>query len=125
MISLYDVFSAICADEGDHVSTMAACLDPEASLQSPSLERRVLTGVALLALAPYLASSILDASTGDTAAAGLADAGTVAEMTGAAALVRQLLGQSVEGDMTETSTILRSSGEALRQFFTLLLRFFR
>jgi hypothetical protein len=49
MSSLYDVFCAIRADEGDHVSTMHACLDPESIIKSPSREKRVLAGLALAA----------------------------------------------------------------------------
>lgn len=125
MTSLYDVFSAICADEGDHVSTMAACLDPEASLQSPSLERRVLTGVALLAVAPYVASTLdiptlLD--TGD-AAAGFTDTATVLELTGLAGIVQKLLEDGLEVDIAEGG-ILLAIGEAFRQFTTLFIRFF-
>ena len=51
MESLYDVFSAIRDDEGDHVSTMEACLDPKVAKLSPSLERKVLTGIAAAAAA--------------------------------------------------------------------------
>jgi hypothetical protein len=47
MSSLHDVFTAIRADEGDHVSTMQACLDPEAILRSPSKEKKVLAGLTL------------------------------------------------------------------------------
>lgn len=47
--SLYDVFSAIRNDEGDHVRTMSSCLDPEVATLSPGLESRLLTGVALAA----------------------------------------------------------------------------
>eukprot|EP00578_Thalassiosira_sp_NH16_P005612 CAMPEP_0181137874 /NCGR_PEP_ID=MMETSP1071-20121207/33932_1 /TAXON_ID=35127 /ORGANISM="Thalassiosira sp., Strain NH16" /LENGTH=604 /DNA_ID=CAMNT_0023224645 /DNA_START=181 /DNA_END=1995 /DNA_ORIENTATION=+ len=49
MRSLYDVFVAIRNDEGDHVQTMASCLDPKAATLSPALESRVLTGMALAA----------------------------------------------------------------------------
>ena len=51
MKSLYDTFTAIRADEGDHVSTMKACLDPSAGLRSASLEVRLLYAAALTALA--------------------------------------------------------------------------
>jgi len=57
MKSLYDVFSAIRADEGDHVGTMKACLDPNIPVLSPALETRVLTGFALAAIAGYIAST--------------------------------------------------------------------
>jgi hypothetical protein len=49
MSSLYDVFCAIRDDEGDHVSTMHACLDPEAALRSPSGEKKALAALALAA----------------------------------------------------------------------------
>jgi len=53
MTSLYDVFLAISKDEGDHVGTMKACLDPNVAVISPSLETRFLTGVALSATVGY------------------------------------------------------------------------
>lgn len=56
MQSLYDVFKAIQADEGDHVGTMKACLDPDIAVQSPSLEQKVLYGAALVS-AGVLATS--------------------------------------------------------------------
>lgn len=49
MRTLYDVFTAIWNDEGDHVQTMASCLDPKVATLSPALESRVLTGMALAA----------------------------------------------------------------------------
>lgn len=57
MRTLYDVFVAIRADEGDHVSTMKACLDPSIPLLSPSLENRALTGLALTAVVGYFLST--------------------------------------------------------------------
>ena len=57
MRSLYDTFAAIRADEGDHVSTMHSCLDPKATMRSPSMERRILYGAALVALASAVLSS--------------------------------------------------------------------
>jgi hypothetical protein len=47
MRTLYDVFTAIQADECDHVSAMKVCLDPNVALISPSIEKRLLTAVAL------------------------------------------------------------------------------
>ena len=47
MRSLFDVMVAIRNDEGDHVHTMANCLDPKVAVLSPALEGRVLTGIAL------------------------------------------------------------------------------
>lgn len=57
MNNLYEVFAAIRADEGDHVGTMKACLDPSVPLLSPSLENRFLTGLALTATVGYFVSS--------------------------------------------------------------------
>jgi len=57
MKSLYDVFKAIQADEGDHVKTMVACLDPDIAVQSPSLEQKVLLGAALMSSAALAAST--------------------------------------------------------------------
>lgn len=50
MQTLYDVFLAIQADEGDHVGTMQACLDPSVAVQSPSIEKKVLIGTAMVAV---------------------------------------------------------------------------
>lgn len=57
MKSLYDVFTAIKADEGDHVSTMKACLDPEVAVQSPSTEKRLLVGGAFVAAISYMVTT--------------------------------------------------------------------
>uniref|UniRef100_A0A7S4RC77 Alternative oxidase n=1 Tax=Ditylum brightwellii TaxID=49249 RepID=A0A7S4RC77_9STRA len=57
MRTLFDVFTAIRADEGDHVGTMKACLDPSIAVSSPSLERRLLTGVALAATFGYYSTT--------------------------------------------------------------------
>jgi hypothetical protein len=57
MSSLYDVFCAIRDDEGDHVSTMHACLDPEATLRAPSKEKRVLAGIAFAAAVGFYLST--------------------------------------------------------------------
>lgn len=59
MTSLYDVFAAIRADEGDHVSTMAACLDKDVTMLSPSMERRILYGAGLTSIA----ATVLNAGT--------------------------------------------------------------
>lgn len=60
MRTLYDVFLAIRADEGDHVSTMKSCLDPAEPVLSPGLETRVLTGVALAASVGYLSKTVIE-----------------------------------------------------------------
>jgi len=57
MTSLYDVFFAICGDEGDHVGTMQACLDPNIVVASPSMERKGLIGLAQAVLAVSAAGS--------------------------------------------------------------------
>lgn len=57
MKTLYDVFSAIRDDEGDHVSTMKACLDPNVAVNSPSIERQVLVGAAVIGGAAYFLST--------------------------------------------------------------------
>lgn len=57
MQSLYDVFCAIQADEGDHVGTMKACLDPDVAVQSPSLELKILSGAALVSAGAFAAST--------------------------------------------------------------------
>jgi hypothetical protein len=107
MSSLYDVFCAIRADEGDHVSTMNACLDPETTLRSPSLEKRVLAGLALATAVGYLVSTgdfvdLTDyADYADTAVLedGSAATGIVESLlTGMAALVQQVTGESVDVD---------------------------
>jgi len=54
MRSLYDVFVAIRADEGDHVTTMKSCLDPTVAVLSPSLEKKVLLAAAFAATAGYV-----------------------------------------------------------------------
>lgn len=51
MDTLYDVFSAIRDDEGEHVATMAACQDPEVLVRSPNVEAAIAASAAALALA--------------------------------------------------------------------------
>ena len=46
MGSLYDVFVAIRADEGGHVTTMKSCLDQNVTVLLPSLEKNVLLATA-------------------------------------------------------------------------------
>ncbi len=58
--SLYDVFVAIRNDEGDHVSTMKSCLDPNEPVLSPALESRALTGVALASSVGFLLGTVGD-----------------------------------------------------------------
>jgi hypothetical protein len=110
MSSLYDVFCAIRADEGDHVSTMQACLDPEATLRSPSLEKRVLAGLALAAALGYLVS------TGDfvdvTDYADVAGDAVLEDGSAATGIVESLLAgmasfaQQVSGDGVDVDAVL-------------------
>jgi hypothetical protein len=53
MGSLYDVFVAIRADEGGHVTTMKSCLDQNVTVLLPSLEKNVLLATAFPATAGY------------------------------------------------------------------------
>ena len=101
MTSLYDVFSAIKADEADHVSTMESCLDPNVSVRSPSIERRILTGVALASVAQLIAASGGGLSTStdlvadETAIQALSSTNAVeAAVAGAAAAASQLAGEA-------------------------------
>jgi ubiquinol oxidase len=48
--NLYSVFENIQADEAQHVGTMESCLDIEAALRSPSTEKSVIVGMAVLAV---------------------------------------------------------------------------
>ena len=67
MRNLQDVYKAIQADEGDHVTAMKACLDPSVSLISPSLERRLITASALVATVGLLLMSGVDVNPDDIA----------------------------------------------------------
>jgi hypothetical protein len=57
MCTLLYVFSAIRNDKSNHVSTMDACLDPNTSMQLPSMEKKILTGVALVSVVGSFALS--------------------------------------------------------------------
>jgi ubiquinol oxidase len=93
MKNLFGVFSAIRDDEGDHVSTMEACLDPAVAKLSPSLERRALTAVAaavaigiFLGSGSVMSSDIVDTgvdfAADDAVATGLVE-GAIAGVVGA------------------------------------------
>lgn len=114
MDSLYDVFSAIRDDEGDHVSTMEACLDPTVAKLSPSLERKVLTGIATAAaIALFLNTGAdfgdfgtdvvdgIDLAVDDTVATSVVDA----VIAGVAGIASQL-GQETEEAIMEEGLIL-------------------
>lgn len=123
MNSLHDVFTAICADEGDHVSAMAACLDTEANLRSPSIERKILTGIAAFAVASFILSSsgILDASLLDSASDVVSDAAisatgdfSLVELAAAAmAGIAQMFSQDEEvRDLTDLGAEMAEGGVA-------------
>ncbi|KAL7567947.1 hypothetical protein ACA910_019657 [Epithemia clementina (nom. ined.)] len=122
MLSLYDVFTAIRDDEGDHVGTMQACLDPEATLRSASLEKRLVTAVALASVA---AAIVLSSGAGPVA--GPEDIGrvvseigeTLSESTGLDVLVaglgglaQQVLQSNSEGNLLEVGNDLAEATDA-------------
>lgn len=138
MRSLYDVFSAIRADEGDHVSTMKACLDPNVAVASPSLEKKILTGVALAAAVGYFVSTgdfadpsdvgdMVDGISSATEAGSAVDdiGATLIEglIGGVAAFSRQFLEDEKEGDLVGIGSDLFEAGttgailEQLRKAF--------
>lgn len=115
MTSLYDVFSAIKSDEKDHVSTMIACLDPDIALQSPSMERRILFGVALMAMVPVIASLSSGGGAGvdlvtDDAAIVVSDgaATSMAEMT--AAGIMGMAGRMLDESSSDVEALLEEGG---------------
>lgn len=137
MQSLYDVFAAISADEGDHASAMGACLDTNATLQSPSTERRVLIGVAALALASYLFSTTgvfdanlidsADTTTIDAVVSVTTDSTVLAEIAAAAAGLSQLVEEMTQVNKesldTVSETLLEVDSTLLSGFFEPLRRF--
>jgi len=125
MQSLYDVFQAIRNDEGDHASTMHACLDPSVSVRSPSLEKKILTGIATVAAISALISAgggsqtILDGILGEsgdfTSEALLGSAVGMASQAAEESGIFSQVGKLVEGGAS-----LEGTFEGLLQ---LLLRF--
>ena len=114
MKSLHDVFTAIRDDEGDHVSTMEACLYPEVAKLSPSLERKALTAItAAVAIGMFLNTGAdagvgidivdaIDYAADETIASGLVDAAIagIAVLTGVASTLKQ---EAKEGLFEEAS----------------------
>jgi ubiquinol oxidase len=105
MRSLYDVFKAIRADETDHVCTMQACLDENSVLVSPSLEKKVLLGTAIVAATAAIlsggdlagTSNLLSMNPGDMMVDGGASGLELdAIVAGAAAVVSQVFGGGSE-----------------------------
>jgi hypothetical protein len=100
MRNLYDVFSAIRADEGDHVNTMQSCLDEKVALLSPSIEKRVLFGAGIAAAASAILSggdisettNLLSLNTDDLAIDSLSGIEFDAILAGAVALISQIFG---------------------------------
>ena len=123
MRSLYDVFSAIRADEADHVNTMQACLDPQANVRTPSLERKVLTGVAFVAVVSALASTgdigtVVDV---DTAAE---NAASVDAMIDAATAGAALAGGAMaENEEIASVAFVEVTRRGIVQFLETLARF--
>ena len=123
MKSLHDVFTAIRDDEGDHVSTMEACLDPTVAKLSPSLERKALMAIAAaVAIGMFLntgdvgvgsdIADTIDFAADETVASGLADAA----IAGIAGVLSQL-GQDAEEVVLEEGAFLglrNLAGEILR-----------
>jgi hypothetical protein len=133
MRSLYDVFTAIKADEGDHMSTMKACLDSEVTVNSGSLEKKILTGMALAAAVYVFLSDgemagIIDGidQAGDVAATTGLDAAVDAALVSAAGLTKGLL-EDEEGLASTAEAVegLRRAGilavEVIERFIALLL----
>lgn len=106
MRSLYDTFAAICADEADHVSTMHACLDEEATLWSPSMERRFLYGAALVALGTVALSSGSTDMFGDAA---LTDGATYTEGTSAITTAIETVAGALTGAAGVGGTLLKDA----------------
>lgn len=145
MESLYDVFSAIRDDEGDHVSTMEACLDPNVAKLSPSLERKVLTGIAAAAAAAIFLNTGTDLSVGtglldnvdvdtlgDTVTNFAVDEGTAtaavdAVVAGAAGLLTQLGAKNEEADAASAAATAFVGDIEVKNFlaevFAVLARF--
>lgn len=104
MTSLYDVFSAIRDDEGDHVKTMEACLDPSVAKLSPSLEKKVILGIATAAAFAYFLGTgddvgISDGTINEVVGEGVESSGLVdAVIAGVAGVVSQLGQDPEEGE---------------------------
>jgi len=120
MRSLYDVFAAIRADEGDHVRTMTSCLDAEEATLSVGLENRLLTGAVLAAGAATLLGdeTLLDldgVSAGLTALGGLqgveglSDLDSILAEDGASGVLAAV-GEKLAGLATEVQALMGVEG---------------
>lgn len=119
MTSLFDVFKAIRDDEGDHVSTMQACLDENVLLISPSLEKKILIGAGIVAAASSLfaggdltgTSDLLSVNPGDIAVDGSSGIELDALMAGATAVLSQVFGSGSEAAVESNELV--GSAEAI------------
>ncbi|CAB9496459.1 Ubiquinol oxidase [Seminavis robusta] len=136
MESLYDVFSAIRDDEGDHVGTMEACLDPTVAKLSPSLERKVLTGIATAAAVAFFlnggdAGTVdvdqlvdgVDFAADETVATSVVD-GTIAAIAGIASQLGQDTGDESAGAGIFADIFEEGSMSALADFLAEVLVIF-
>jgi hypothetical protein len=133
MTNMHDVFCAIRDDESDHVSTMEACLDPTVAKISPSMEKRVLTGVAAAAaVAMFLNTGSPEGSTNfvdgiDFAAEDGATSGIVdAIMSGAAGIASQFQPDGEESalaDFMEEGSLLPNIRALVAEFASMISRF--
>lgn len=120
MRNLYDVFQAIQADEGDHVSTMQSCLDEKVALLSPSIEKRVLFGAGIAAAASAILSggdisettNLLSLNADDLAIDSLSGIEFDAILAGAAALIAQIF--SGNSDAIVEASEMAGSMEAMK-----------
>lgn len=117
MTSLYDVFSAIRDDEGDHVSTMTACLDPSVVKTSPSLEKKSLVAIATAAAFAYFLGTgenieLANDALNEVLSEGIESLGDMDPATTAAA----------EGDLLEGGTMMAALQSFGRQLLGILSR---
>lgn len=125
MKTLHDVFSAIRDDEGDHVSTMKACLDPNVAVQSPAIEKQFLVGGAIVAAAAYFVSTG-DTSMFEGSGTELLDSvgeETLTELAGFAAMGEQMLTEDSNEFITDLiigGTAFNSLGEMKAAVFEAL-----
>ena len=124
MRTLFDVFSAIRDDEGDHVSTMKSCLDPTVAARTPSVERRLLVGGAMLAAFAYYVSTN-DFQFIDFDSFGidsLGDLGLDGILAGGAAAGQKFLededSKGLIGDAMDDDAVLESASFQLRKVLT-------
>jgi hypothetical protein len=106
---------------------MGACLDSKAVLQSPSTERRILIGIAALALSSYLfsTSGMFDSAVGDVAVT-TADSTIFAEFAALTAGISRLAGEALPSDIEGNAiseSVVEGSSIARNAFLDHLLQF--